>query len=80
MRPQTVEAECGLWRPHAAAAVRGMLSLAAAAEGTAGAAGEEVRRLAVEFVMTMLEAEPDMVQVGTRKGSRMGVRARGGGD
>jgi hypothetical protein len=56
--PQTAEREAELWGPHLPLVVPGMLALGR------GACGDEgVRRLAVEFVATLVDIKPAMMQV-----------------
>ncbi|KAG2447427.1 hypothetical protein HYH02_007753 [Chlamydomonas schloesseri] len=60
---QTAEREPALWQPHVRAAVPGMLALAGPAAGPGGAPlPDDLRKLAAEFVLTLVDIKPQMVQ------------------
>ncbi|GFR52023.1 hypothetical protein Agub_g14447 [Astrephomene gubernaculifera] len=60
---RTAECEPGMWQPHVRTAVPGMLALAGPAPGSsAPALPEGLRKLAAEFVMTLTDIKPQMMQ------------------
>ncbi|KAG2434303.1 hypothetical protein HXX76_008026 [Chlamydomonas incerta] len=60
---QTAEREPALWQPHVRTAVPGMLALAGPAAGPGGGAlPDDLRKLAAEFVLTLVDIKPQMVQ------------------
>ncbi|EFJ46086.1 hypothetical protein VOLCADRAFT_105724 [Volvox carteri f. nagariensis] len=58
---RTAEREPGLWQPHITTAVPGMLALAGPGQG-GNPLPDELRRPAAEFVLTLTDIKPQMVQ------------------
>ncbi|GIL90001.1 hypothetical protein Vretimale_18016 [Volvox reticuliferus] len=57
----TAESEPGLWQPHMKTAIPGMLTLAGSGPGPSPLPGE-LQRLAAEFVLTLIDMKPQVVQ------------------
>ncbi|GLC44476.1 hypothetical protein PLESTB_000069200 [Pleodorina starrii] len=58
---RTAEVEPGLWQPHLKTAIPGMLALAGPTQG-APTLPDDLRRPAAEFVLTLIDIKPAMVQ------------------
>lgn len=62
---QSAEVEPGLWQPHLKTAIPGMLALAGPGQGVS-LLPDDLRRSAAEFVMTLVDLKPEIVQVGDK--------------